>query len=47
MATWKIYRIVKEEYEVEADTREEALLNPIDPGQVSIIKETCVKVKDN
>lgn len=40
---WKIIRWVREEYESEGDTREEALENCYDPGRVIITKETCVK----
>ena len=45
MPIWKIVRWIKEEYEVDGDTREEALKNTYDPHTVTKTKETCVKTK--
>lgn len=43
--TWRVVRHVREEYEVEAATRAEAMAKAEDPHTVVITRETCVEVK--
>jgi hypothetical protein len=44
---WRIKRYVLEVYQVQAPTRKEAMEKCCDPAEIHIIKETCVKEKDN
>lgn len=42
---WSIKRYIIEEFSVEADTKEEALVNIVDPHSITIVKETIRKAK--
>lgn len=46
MARWHVKRWVIEEFEVEADTREEALQRVENPFSVKVTKETCTKAAE-
>lgn len=45
MRKWDIVRIIREEFEVVADTKEEALLTVDDPHTVKIIRESISEQK--
>lgn len=42
MSRWKVCRVVKESFDVEAETRQEALDRAVDPYSVDVIRETAV-----
>lgn len=44
---WKVKRWVLEEFEVFAETREEALGATVNPHSIHIRKETCVRDPEN
>lgn len=46
MSLWKVIRLIREEYEVEAETRKSALNRASDPSRVVVVKETCSRVRD-
>ena len=43
---WSVVRVVEEQYEIEATTKEEALFNLDDPHTITVKKETIKEVKD-
>ena len=44
---WRVVRFVREEYQVEAATRQEALDAAQDPHSIMITRETCVPERPN
>lgn len=45
MNTYRVKRYIIEYFQVEAETRKEALENAENPYQIKVIRETCVKEK--
>lgn len=46
MARWTVIRKVMEEYEIEADTKEEAKNKIENPHSVTVLEETITKARD-
>ena len=44
---WTIKRHIIEFYQIQAFTRKEAMENCCDPYEVRLLRETCIKYKNN